>query len=38
MERMSEGQRYVTKLLAERAGAPAAEPVAMPQPQGVERR
>lgn len=27
VERMSEGQRYVTRLLAERAGAPAAEPV-----------
>jgi hypothetical protein len=28
MERMSEGQRYVTRLLAERAGAAPAEPIA----------
>lgn len=37
VERMSEGQRYVTRLLAERAGAPAAEPVVKASPAEVRR-
>lgn len=37
MERMSEGQRYVTKLLSERAGAPVAAPIVQGAPAEVRR-
>jgi chromosome segregation ATPase len=37
MERMSEGQRYVTRILAERAGAPAARDVPVRAGDRVER-
>lgn len=39
LERVSEGQRFVTKLLADQRGLPAgaAEPIRVPQPEAVSR-
>lgn len=38
LERMTEGQRYLTRLLAEKTGAPAAEPVPVKAAAPAERR